>query len=153
MPWECWQVRSYLCSESSIVSDRFLCHTDAAFWCKGCSNDDQKVKIFIICGRDVAKMKPCWETHMHRYFSWYKNISCTEPCYLKHSLCWDIRPQKNTCPKKLVCSGFVFGRTTDDIRAGEKATTIKVHGCLIRYKMMKRKRYSRPLSYCIHCPC
>ena len=68
MPKECWQVRSYLCFESIIVSDRFLCHKDAAFWCKGCSNDYQKVKPFIICGRQGTKMKICWTKHVHCCF-------------------------------------------------------------------------------------
>ena len=46
-----------------------ICHQDASFWCKGCSNDDQSMKPFIICGREGSKMKNCWETHMHRCFS------------------------------------------------------------------------------------
>ena len=45
-----------------------VCHTNPAFWCKGCSNDEETVKPFIICGRDGTKMKKWWEMHIHGRF-------------------------------------------------------------------------------------
>jgi hypothetical protein len=81
MPWECWLLGTYLCFESIVVSACFCLSIWSAFWCKSCSNTDETVKHFIICGREGTKKKQFWEALMHRYFSWCNNFNYTEPCY------------------------------------------------------------------------